>query len=373
MASASRPRLADYRIALLLSGGNALGSYQAGAYEALAELGIIPDWVVGASAGAINGAIICGNPADERLAKLRELWRPAPGPHSEDLWEGLEQIRRTQAATQTLMTGEPRLFTPRALYGPWWNPLGNLEPASMYDASPLQRTMETLIDFDLLNQGAPRFTATAVDIETGVEVSFDTRHNRVNSDHLRASSALIPVFSPVEIAGRLLGDAGISINLPLDVVLNEGSDKPLLCLAIDLLPLHGPRPRSLGEVALRTQDLLFGTQSRRAIAAWQAIFAERARLPDCPSVTVLHVAYSDQAREISGKAFDFSPASAAARWRAGYDDLSFAVTELVNGQAEIGQQGMRVFAMTRANGEKQLKNADWKLGPVPAGPMKGLL
>ena len=48
-------------IALLLQGGGALGSYQAGVYEALAEAGIQPDWIGGISIGAINGAIIAGN------------------------------------------------------------------------------------------------------------------------------------------------------------------------------------------------------------------------------------------------------------------------------------------------------------------------
>src|SRR5207248_11069392 len=61
-------------IALLLQGGGALGSYQAGVYEALAEAGLHPDWVAGISIGAINSAIIAGNPPQERVAKLRAFW-----------------------------------------------------------------------------------------------------------------------------------------------------------------------------------------------------------------------------------------------------------------------------------------------------------
>jgi NTE family protein len=61
-------------IALLLQGGGALGSYQAGAYEALAEANLHPDWIAGISIGAINSAIIAGNHPAERVAKLRGFW-----------------------------------------------------------------------------------------------------------------------------------------------------------------------------------------------------------------------------------------------------------------------------------------------------------
>jgi hypothetical protein len=61
-------------IALLLQGGGALGAYQAGVYQALAEADLHPDWVAGISIGAINSAIIAGNPPEERVAKLRAFW-----------------------------------------------------------------------------------------------------------------------------------------------------------------------------------------------------------------------------------------------------------------------------------------------------------
>jgi NTE family protein len=63
------------QVVLVLQGGGALGAYQVGVYEALHEAGIEPDWVIGTSIGAINGAIIAGNKAADRVARLRELWR----------------------------------------------------------------------------------------------------------------------------------------------------------------------------------------------------------------------------------------------------------------------------------------------------------
>src|SRR5713226_3643345 len=62
------------RIALILQGGGALGSYQAGVYQALAEADLHPDWVAGISIGAINAALIAGNPPEKRVERLREFW-----------------------------------------------------------------------------------------------------------------------------------------------------------------------------------------------------------------------------------------------------------------------------------------------------------
>ena len=61
-------------VALVLQGGGALGAYQAGVYEALAERGYQPSWISGISIGAINGAIIAGNPPERRVERLRAFW-----------------------------------------------------------------------------------------------------------------------------------------------------------------------------------------------------------------------------------------------------------------------------------------------------------
>src|SRR6478672_5835343 len=61
-------------IALLLQGGGALGAYQGGVYQALAEANLHPDWVAGISIGAINAALIAGNPPESRIEKLRSFW-----------------------------------------------------------------------------------------------------------------------------------------------------------------------------------------------------------------------------------------------------------------------------------------------------------
>ncbi len=348
--SASQTRGSDYlgdvTVALVLSGGNALGAYQAGAFQALYEHGLQPDWVAGTSAGAINAAMICGNLPEQRLTSLQALWTPATEAEADTAFKVMDEARRTIASLCTATAGRADLFVPRNLLGPWWNPFGNQEPASLYDSSPMRSTFERLIDFDLLNQGAPRLSVTAVDIESGEDVVFDTDSHRIGPDHLRASSALLPAFSPVEIDGRLLVDGGISANLPLDVVLGRESDHPLLCIAVDLLPLRGPRPSSLGESIIRMQDLMFAAQTRRTIAAWQALFDERTLHGATASVNILLLAYSDHKREVSGKAFDFSPESARLRWQAGYHDLHRALGALEAGRVVIGQPGLSVHTFS---------------------------
>ena len=61
-------------IALVLQGGGALGSYQAGVYEGLAEAGLQPNWIAGVSIGALNTAIIAGNAPETRVEALRGFW-----------------------------------------------------------------------------------------------------------------------------------------------------------------------------------------------------------------------------------------------------------------------------------------------------------
>src|SRR5690606_37197784 len=145
----------------------------------------------------------------------------------------------------------------------------------------------------------------------------------------------------------------------------ETFDRPLLCIAFDLLPLTAPAPKTLGETATRMQDLLFASQSRRSIAAWSAIYGERAKQGDTASVTLLHVTYTDQEREVSGKAFDFSRLSAEARWQAGYADAARALDQVR--ALPLGEPGLTVHALTNVcEGERKLERVEWQLAPTLA-------
>ena len=118
--SAERPPFE--RIALILQGGGALGSYQAGVYQALAEANLHPDWVAGISIGAVNSALIAGNPPEKRVEQLRAFWETVSVPpfglptvpgldiHDEFMHAAVNQVR----SLGILLGGAPGFFTPRA-------------------------------------------------------------------------------------------------------------------------------------------------------------------------------------------------------------------------------------------------------------------
>ncbi|MGN6642200.1 MAG: patatin-like phospholipase family protein, partial [Verrucomicrobiota bacterium] len=105
----------DHEI-LLLQGGGALGSYHAGVYEALAEAGMMPTWVVGISIGAINSALIAGNPPERRVERLREFWHRVSAYAPLTLPSVLDPIRPVVDRLSFLigaMCGIPGFFAPR--------------------------------------------------------------------------------------------------------------------------------------------------------------------------------------------------------------------------------------------------------------------
>ena len=327
-------------LVLVLGGGNALGSYQAGVYQALHEAGREPDWIVGTSAGAINGALIAGTIAAQRVARLREFWQPAGSGGDASFWPTpMETLRRTAAALGTLAGGRPGLFGPVGPLGSWWDPDPAAAAPALFDTKPLATTLARLADFALLNGDGPRYTAGAVDLLAGDDVWFDTADQIVTAEHVRASAALLPTFPPVEIDGRAYVDGGLSANLPLDPVLGAPPAGPTLCIAVDLLPVASRRPRTLGEAAARAQDLVFAAQSRRSIERWQAAYAHDPALRSA-SVTLVRLAYDDQEPEVAGKAMDFSPESVRHRWDAGYRDATGLVARLDDGSVAVGAAGL---------------------------------
>ncbi len=320
-----------HRIALVLGGGNALGSYQAGVYQSLHEAGLEPEWIVGTSIGAINGAMIAGNAPDDRLAALRAFWRPANGvSHLPDSWEVL---RRTMAVHRAAFAGQPGLFDPIGPFGSWWRPDPEAAAPGLFDQAPLAETLMRRVDWERLNDGTIRYAALSVDLEDGSDRLFDTANERVEASHVRASGALPPVFPAVAIDGRLYGDGGLSANLPLDPVLAATEALPTFCIAVELLPIAGARPTSLGETLARAQDLALGIQSRRTLKRWRDVY--RLRGPVGGGVTVARLAYTDQAGEVAGKALDFSPETAAQRWRSGQRDGAALAQRIRDGAVTV--------------------------------------
>ena len=327
--------------ALVLGGGNALGAYQAGVYQALDEAGLRPDWIAGTSVGAINGAVLAGSAEDARVDCLRDLWQPSAISDGRDWPRSGETLRRTAAVTATMIGGRPGLFAPVGPLGSWWRTDPLAAAPGLFDQAAMTDTLARLVDTERLNSGTPRYTACAVDLTTGEDCFFDTAERRVDVAHIRASAALMPTFPPVEIEGRLLVDGGLSANVPLDAVLRSPGDRPRLCIAADLMPLTGGRPQGLGEAAGRAQDLMFAVQTRRAIDHWRHVYAHDPAYAG-RSVTLARLAYRDQDREVAGKAMDFSPETIRQRWDAGRRDAAALLHRIAGGTLPIGALGLTV-------------------------------
>ena len=340
-------------VALLLQGGGALGAYQGGVYEALAEANIHPDWIAGISIGAINGAIIAGNPPHSRVDRLREFWTQVTSSAPWD-WLGnpfgdfarsddTRNLLNQMSANFAVASGATGFFSARAMM-PWFQPNGTLGATSFYDTSDLKRTLERLVDFDRLNAGMTRFSAGAVNVRTGNFVYFDTSTHKITPEHVMASGALPPGFPAVEIDGEHYWDGGLVSNTPLQwVIESDPRRQDTLAFQVDLWSSQGALPRNLAEVATRHKEIQFSSRTRastgqfknvhrvqRAIDALlrrlPADFEENDDLEILKSVAsdkiynIVHLIYRAQNYEGHSKDHEFSRLSMQDHWRAGYHD-----------------------------------------------------
>src|SRR6476660_9663503 len=191
------------QVVLVLQGGGALGGYLSGAYQALHDAGIEPDWLIGTSIGAINASIIAGNQPEDRLARLQEFWRLVERSSLWGAFPAWKGVADALASWTTLTTGIPGFFetNPSAFLGAQV-PLG-ADQAGYYSTEPLRQTLEELVDFSLINQGHPRLTVGAGNVRTSMMRYFDSKEMKLSPSHIMASGALPPAFPAVRIDGEL--------------------------------------------------------------------------------------------------------------------------------------------------------------------------
>src|SRR5258706_5507440 len=249
---------------LVLQGGGALGAYQAGVYEGIAESGLAPDWIAGVSIGAINAALIAGNRPKDRLGRLREFWNrvssctPLVAPALLDpLRLSLNRVSATTAAT----FGAPGFFVPRVPPA-FLAPDGTPEALSVYDTSPLRETLQELVDFDLLNCKSVRLSVGAVDVRTGNSVYFDNQDLTLGPEHVMASGSLPPGFPPTEIDGAYYWDGGLVSNSPLMYVFDVSPQLNALIVQVDLFSAAGELPTNLDQVLERAKDIQYSSKTR---------------------------------------------------------------------------------------------------------------
>ena len=250
---------------LVLQGGGALGAYQAGAYEALAIAGHRPSWVAGISIGAVNSAIIAGNPPEKRVERLREFWervssRLLAWPLAND--DNSRRIFNETSATFSAFGGVPGFFGPRVPPAVF-QPQGTPEAISVYDTSPLKETLLELVDFDLLNSGAVRLSVGAVQVLSGNMKYFDTAKQIIGPEHIMASGALPPGFPPIKIDGEPYWDGGLVSNTPLEYVLERsGPRQDMVIFQVDLFSARGCMPQTLLDIAQREKEIRYSSRTR---------------------------------------------------------------------------------------------------------------
>src|SRR5258705_8081463 len=254
---------------LVLQGGGALGSYQAGAYQALCHFDFEPEWVAGISIGAINAAIIAGNPREKRIGRLKEFWETVSSPVS---WNPVVKGDRARSlfnetsAALIATFGVPGFFTPLFPPAPLW-PQGSPQSQSYYDTAPLKKTLERLVDFDRINALETRLSVGAVSVTSGNFKYFDNFEfkklaKKIGPEHIMAYGALPRGFPSVLIDGDHFWDGGFASNTPLDFVLEGETDRDLLIFQVYLFSARGPLPTSLLEAAEREKDIRFSSRTR---------------------------------------------------------------------------------------------------------------
>jgi NTE family protein len=354
----------------VLQGGGALGAYQAGVYEGVAESGLAPDWIAGVSIGAINAALIAGNRPEHRLPRLREFWdrvsssMPLVAPAQLDpLRISLNRLSATTAVT----FGVPGFFVPRVPPA-FLAPDGTPEALSVYDTSPLRESLQELVDFDFLNRnGSVRLSVGAVDVSTGNSVYFDNKDRALGPEHVMASGSLPPGFPPTEIAGAHYWDGALVSNSPLLYVFEESPRIRGLVVQVDLFSAKGELPTNLDQVLERAKDIQYSSKTRFntkqvkelegfRLAVGRLLRKLPATLHDDADykllrpltgykrhVTIAHLINRRLASSTNSKDFEFSRTTVRQLWEAGLDDVRRAVSHRAWLKARELVDGVRVF------------------------------
>jgi len=340
---------------LVLQGGGALGSYQAGAYQALCHHDFEPEWIAGISIGAVNAAIIAGNAREKRVDRLKEFWEMVSSPVSWNPVTPGDRARSVFNETSAALIatfGVPGFFTPRIPPAPFW-PLGSPQSQSYYDTAPLRKTLERLVDFDRINDLKTRLSVGAVGVTSGNFKYFDNfefkkQGKKIGPEHIMASGALPPGFPSIEIEGEHYWDGGIASNTPLDYVLEEEFNRDILIFQVDLFSARGLLPETLLEAAEREKDIRYSSRTRMNTDKNRKIHNARMAVRDLigklpedlkndPSVellrnasrentvTVVHLIYRSKNYESSSKDYDFSRVGMVEHWRAGERDVHLSM------------------------------------------------
>ena len=367
---------------LVLQGGGALGAYQAGVYEGLAEAGYAPDWVTGVSIGAINAALIVGNPPELRVERLRAFWNlvssgllvNAPQGH-----EGMHRVFNRASSAISAAMGVPGFYRPRMPPAALM-PDGHPDGLSLYDTRSLRGTLERLVDFDLINAREVRLSVGSVNVRTGNSTYFDSAQTRLGPEHVMASGALPPTLAPVEIDGERYWDGGIVSNTPLWYVLDDSPRLKGLIVQVDLFSAKGELPLNLDQVMERQKDITYSSKSRlntsRVKESQKLRYALHRVLELLPEelrahadvkaleamghrshVDILHLINRRYGYTSASKDNEFSRATVNQLWASGLEDARYAFAHFGSLATSEGTEGIRVFDILQRPGTSAARTA----------------
>jgi NTE family protein len=364
----ARPEFYDKKVALVLQGGGALGSYQAGVYEALSTSQYIPDWIAGISIGAINAAIIAGNAPDRRVERLRAFWEGITAPSSLCTAASCMTMgdHRRASSLNALMFGQPGFFAPR--WPVQW--LLGATPTSYYDTRALKDTLERLVDFDRINAREIRFSVAAVNVRTGNFAYFDNARTIIRPEHVMASAALPPGFPAVEIDGEYYWDGGLVSNTPLQYVLESIPRRSRLTFQVDLFHARGREPTDLEEVNEREKDIRYSSRTRAVTdlfhmihdvrhninSLWDQLPEELRNMPEAKflynfgcvtTMDIVELIYRPPDPQGPWKDYEFSRTTMCRRWEQGLCDTQMTLLESPWLAPMAREVGARTFDVLR--------------------------
>lgn len=354
---------------LIFQGGGALGAYQAGVYDGIAQASIEPTWVAGISIGAINAALVAGNAPEKRVERLHDFWdtvcRPPSmsasfateainmmgfgmEPFQESIKQTVNKAFGSYAASMAILEGQNEFFYPR----PFAPGYGNPSQISFYDTSPLKSTLERLVDFDRINhKDAVRLSLGATNVGTGNFVFFDNKHMQIGPEHVMASGALPPGFPAVEIDGEYYWDGGCVSNTPLLYIMTESDNMDTLVFQVDLWSSHGKLPSNIFEISERQKDIQYSSRTRaitdavrnmhrmrqllldtidrvpESVRKSDPFFAQMAEQAMGSNFNVIQLIYQNKTGEGQYKDAEFSAESMQRHWSVGVDDIEETLSD----------------------------------------------
>jgi NTE family protein len=281
----------------------------------------------------------------------------------------MRQLLNQMSAGFAMASGTRGFFTTRTL-PPWVQPSGAMEATSFYDTDHLKRTLERLVDFELLNFGDVRFSVGAVNVRTGNFVYFDNTTHIIRPEHIMASGALPPGFPAIEIDGEHYWDGGLVSNTPLQWVLETDPRRDTLAFQVDLWSARGQFPRDIFEVMTREKEIRYSSRTRAGTDQFKYVQMLRhtlagllEKLPgdlrESPEALLLgkaaehkvynivHLIYRARNYEGHSKDYEFSRLSMQEHWRTGYLDACRSLHHREILERPTNHEGVLTFDLDR--------------------------